>query len=742
MIWAGAPEDMQSRIRALLHNDSIALIEGGRLPPKDTDKFPAENWYQIIPKDAEIEPNFVDAVSQYYAGVRTPLTRLDATSRGRVLTNLAVIDVLSTEIGKYWKGSTGVDVELPQYSRHIDIDDQTRSTLIPDSGSPVGKVEPARSTENQQIAAPKPRYASVQLFKETAQSKRGAELSSTQPLKEKGHYIFEISVRLQPKGIRQPLNSRPLREPRQARPVSIVVTAESDDFRFPQPVSSLILPPEGDSTTNAVFRATPIRKSQSAEDMLRARFKLFYRWNLLEVMTVRAEAVGSLDNDDKSSFGSAVAATLNYEPLRQGDLNDFDTITPACLHIYVEPDNSQFRLTFTLERTDLPELALVAPITLTPAQLEVEITRARKSLWSLCSSETLGRQIDGDKDEFSAHLSTLSDRGGALWSTLFQRGDGQAITTIGKWLQSNPLPIASKIQVSIEEGASSFLFAWSLLYDKSTDADTARETEGFWGLRYVIEQRVLRTANLDDCGAPPSPTLEIGAMYWKFSQTPKQQEFLSTLSKNGRLGLTLALGKPIDDAASARDYLLNCKSQIIYFFTHGYTGLIDGERYGVTIQDFKALYESLPPKSETKDAWTTAYENISQREFKSADSWIELSYGRIELTRLYQDILSFPTHPVVLLNMCDSAQITPSLSQSFIDFFLTRGASVVVGTECSMRPVFADYVGRELLTALFNTDSIGEALRRVRVAAAERRNLLGLAYTLFGRADSCFLPYQ
>jgi hypothetical protein len=53
-----------------------------------------------------------------------------------------------------------------------------------------------------------------------------------------------------------------------------------------------------------------------------------------------------------------------------------------------------------------------------------------------------------------------------------------------------------------------------------------------------------------------------------------------------------------------------------------------------------------------------------------------------------------------------------------------------------MRPIFADFVCRRLLSALFHAQPIGEALRQIRIEAAGRKNLLGLAYTLFGVAEA------
>src|SRR5208282_1746469 len=155
---------------------------------------------------------------------------------------------------------------------------------------------------------------------------------------------------------------------------------------------------------------------------------------------------------------------------------------------------------------------------------------------------------------------------------------------------------------------------------------------------------------------------------------------------------------------------------------------------GVTIEDFLKVYDRLSP--EIREATKYIFQDLAERRYRSDESFIELTTGRLELRKLYRDVERLAMQPLVILNMCDSAQVTPSLSQSFIDFFLSRGARAVIGTECSMRPIFADFVCRKLLSALFQAQPIGEALRQIRIEAAARKNLLGLAYTLFGVAEA------
>ena len=663
----------------------------GAISPKETDNISPEQLVAIASAAELIKPEIVDEISAYYAGRRSLLVNLSPRARVFILTTLAKFDT-------------------------------------------QGKFEGSRAVEQIFEMGPAPRYASVQIHEESFSGERGKEFTNNQPLRENHWYYFEVSVRVHPVGIPASGERRPIHEPKQSAPVEIIVTAEPDGFQIDQQVSKLVLPPKGSSTEQAIFRVSPIRHSSSAIDLLRIKFRLFYKFNLLEEFTVRAEAVSVLDDDSTSIWGRSPAIDMCHDRLRQNDLNDFDLITPACLHIYVEPYNDRYRLIFTLKHPErLSELAFAFEIRITPSQLESVIARVRKTLFRVCSSGQSAVGVNGSILEFDNHLRELSECGSDLWTLLFDPSRGQGAAITGSWLRDNPPPDGSKIQISIAGGATTFTLPWSLLYDKPCVADGPRSEHGFWGMRYVIEQR-LSTLNLST-GQSQSEQgeLEIGALYWKFAQTPEQHIFLLNLLKRTNKS-KLALGKAINDAANAYCYLANCSSHIIYFFTHGHTALPDGERYGVTLEDFVKLYHRLPP--EVREATKYIFENIEQRLYRSDESFIELTFGRLELRRLYKEITRLPMQPLVILNMCDSAQITPTLSESFIEFFLSRGSRAVIGTECSMRPVFADFMGRGLLDAMLQGQPIGKALLTLRNEAASRKNILGLAYTLFGSADA------
>ena len=97
----------------------------------------------------------------------------------------------------------------------------------------------------------------------------------------------------------------------------------------------------------------------------------------------------------------------------------------------------------------------------------------------------------------------------------------------------------------------------------------------------------------------------------------------------------------------------------------------------------------------------------------------------------------FSHHPVVFLNMCESAQVLPSLSDGFVPFFIQRGARAVIGTECSMNTAFADELSRAFLTRFFQGETAGDILLTLRRQYLSQGNPLALAYTLYCDADLC-----
>jgi hypothetical protein len=92
--------------------------------------------------------------------------------------------------------------------------------------------------------------------------------------------------------------------------------------------------------------------------------------------------------------------------------------------------------------------------------------------------------------------------------------------------------------------------------------------------------------------------------------------------------------------------------------------------------------------------------------------------------------------PLVILNACGSAALSPLSYDGLAPYLLDLGARSVIGTETDTPVIFGAAFGPALVKAFVQGDSAGEALRRVRrqFLAPPNNNLLGLLYTLYGLA--------
>ncbi|HEV2323107.1 MAG TPA: hypothetical protein VGS10_04045 [Terracidiphilus sp.] len=588
-----------------------------------------------------------------------------------------------------------------------------------------------------------PRYADFTFYNELSGHKRGAALSSTETLQASSRYQLEVAVRAKRRGIQPVDTAEPIREPEAKQPVSILVVADSpdNDFEIPEPVQRLILPPEGDSSENAWFRGVlATRRTNTTSELLHLRVRLYYNLNLIEVVIIEAEAVSPLEDSRHSRLG--LDEPVRFQQfLHLREYRNLDLLLPRSMHIQVTPVVGGFHLAFLLGREDRPDVLLPGTVRISEGDLESSLCEIRKGLFGITVWDGFGKTTAcADECQFNRGIGNLARLGRDLWTKIFEVERESALFQIGEWLRSHPLPRGSLIQVSNDPGAYAFVLPWNLLYDRDLpdDPDTAPDVHGFWGIRYQVEQRaaIPDTANDRPCSVA---SVDIGFLTWPFEEVSLQRTFLDELVSlsRGRIGELHA----IDSAEAALTYLSAGGDDIICFFAHGHTQFREASEVGFSEADFVRLYETLPESSDLRSAWKYSYEQIKQRQYESDRSWIQLRSGRVYLPQLYQKRdLKLGKRPIVLLSMCESAQLTPSLRESFIHFFLDRGAIAVIGTECSMRPLFAHHFAKELLERLLTGSTLGEAMLDVRLYFLRQRNPLGFAYTLFGSPLARFDP--
>jgi hypothetical protein len=623
----------------------------------------------------------------------------------------------------------------------------------PDVGAPVAanggggaRAEPPerplmwdRNGDEDEEAEPpsKPsRFTVVHVFETATEALAPTrELSSEEPLQVAAWYALDISIDVQAGGIKAEDAPRPIEEPKEEGDATIAVLASSADFDIDEPVRTLTLPPSGRSRDHAVFkiRAAAAPAGQPGE----VRIQLLYRLNLIEdiVFVARLVPAGAAAPADGSLL-------IRHAPIQQ--LTGLDELPPKQMHLHVSRRDEQYLFYFVVE-VEQQRLAFNgrAPSRLTEEALSSLLSDARNALLRIALTHKTRDDADppgalGTDPTYARELATAGRR---LWMALFGNLDA-SLHDVGKWLEGRHFDEGAVIQVTVDDAAGTFVFPWGLLYDRRPPKSIVAEVEidAFWGLRYVIEQHIppIRHRDVVEADFIASPRTKIDAssglnaavMLGHFLESRAQETYFESLRKAGVL--TLDGGHATRKAEEGFASLEKGESDIYSFFTHGHTERPRSEaRTGVSVDDFLKLVSALP-KDSIDPNWQAVQEKIEAQKLDDDETWIELASGRITRPDLDEIDSGFHRAAVVLLNMCESVQLTPTLTSGLVDKFMELQAMAVVGTETSVPPRFAHHFGLELLTAFLGGAQLGTALLAARRRYAEKSDLFGLAYTLYG----------
>ena len=200
-------------------------------------------------------------------------------------------------------------------------------------------------------------------------------------------------------------------------------------------------------------------------------------------------------------------------------------------------------------------------------------------------------------------------------------------------------------------------------------------------------------------------------------------------------------------------FLRRCDADLLYFYCHGHAArppsvapdafydMVEELRRWLDVADNTQndTVADAAAMQDTKLRLRAALNELLSSGLITHDH-IRLTAGCLMAADLRKLTLVGSHTPLVMLNMCESAQVFPSLSDGLVSVFLSQGALGVIGTEMPMLPQFADLFGRKLLTALLQGTPVGQAILMLRRQFMAQRNPLGLAYTHFGDALVRFDP--
>jgi hypothetical protein len=308
------------------------------------------------------------------------------------------------------------------------------------------------------------------------------------------------------------------------------------------------------------------------------------------------------------------------------------------------------------------------------------------------------------------------------------------------WWERFQEPAIYPIQVSRVKG-SSFVFPWALVYDIPLESfaqyelcplvekwngvspliDTMERRcpytsqhkknmlcpFGFWGIKHVIEQppsvpkeRIL-PQKIRITNQPPELIAGI-------SLSPPIEEVLTRkhLQKIQRHQFTLRECRSRGETIAA---LQKDAVEVVYFYCHG--GRVRLSETG----------EFIPYLEVGK-----------QEQFRPGDI---TAWRYAEWSKQHWKI----TSPLVFINGCHTAELTPELLVNFVDAFNNAYAAGVIGTEITLEQRVASEAAEEFFSHFHMSGvSVGQALQQMRLHFLMKGNLLGLAYTSYCSADLCF----
>jgi CHAT domain len=356
---------------------------------------------------------------------------------------------------------------------------------------------------------------------------------------------------------------------------------------------------------------------------------------------------------------------------------------------------------------------------LNSVELNVLIDGARKAMMDVVmykdanNTNIFQSLIDIDADSSAAALKTLAFAGAELFQGLFfGPAAGTDVMEIGdslKELAMRDTPI--KLQIVAEN----FPVPWGLLYFGETRNGATLDWNNFLGMRHIIEQiprqRKMRVYDYEIKSNNPSLSVSLNLNIsideqMKFNGVARQvQDWLQrSASSKGAIELTQRQTKT--DLLTALSSLSN--DQLMYFYCHANT------------------YNP----SESRDP---------------GSSFITLTnHERITLADLKREAPmrdTLPGNPLIFLNACESAEISPEFYDGFVPYFMAKGARGVVGTECKMPALFATEWAMLFFPRFLGGAPLSELFLELRQEfCKQHNNPLGLLYTVYCNGDTYINP--
>ena len=475
----------------------------------------------------------------------------------------------------------------------------------------------------------------------------------------------------------------------------LTVQLDSDDFEiFGERTRPLRVPRTGRSLGKARFDITPRRNGHC-----RLVASVHYRGNFVHQMEL-AIPVGGRRKAlvEVSARGRPPDSAVSLEP--------------RSISIVLEPAStggfSCTALGSVVGRTILP---------IKDTELAAAVESARAAMMSVIQSVYAGElvfqtRIDIPDEARDSALRMLARAGSRLFQRLFLHPTaGADARRIGEWLRGYALDPGLRLTVQIV--ADRAPLPWAMLYLGDASEGAELKWNNFLGMRHIVEQLPLQASlstRDNEIASEPSLAVSVNVntsidasmgitlvaehqKYWTDTATARAGLKLVSRSTKSEVVHALADGSTGD--------------QVVYFYCHATAGG----------QDNRGL-DTAAIVMGKNDPATLADLHID------APTTVQLAGS-----------------PLVFINACESADLSPLFYDGFVPYFMAKGARGVIGTECKIPVLFAIEWADAFFEQFLDGAAVGETVLKLRRGLVrEHNNPLGLIYAVHCDADTRIAP--
>jgi len=482
--------------------------------------------------------------------------------------------------------------------------------------------------------------------------------------------------------------------PKGVKRVELTVDLDSRDFKTVPRRRKLVLLPTGPSENKASFRITPLHESEGTINAI------FHKdGNFIQRLTLTFRVGGT------AVVGPAMTSTATGRPVSAAA-----TAQPREISLVVENKGGEYELKVTE-----PVNEQAVTLAMNERQLAERVEEVRQVLLGIVrQTDATGRKvyqrgIDIDPKSNEKALRALADVGYRLYYDLFFRaGAGPGTRPLGERLRKALRGTPGTLQIT----SKNFPIPWGVLYLADTwDDQKPIDPRLFLGLRRAVEQLPMVTADWPDgIIVSDRPTLSVSLNVNRgIDQEAKrplvadQIAYWNGLAKDRIKCVVRDTGDALRDALAAE----TADDQLVYCYCHADT-------------------VTLGPGGV----------NASRLLF---DGGTGLSLK--DLYKLAGKPSTLPNAPLVVINACESAEMSPLFYDGFVPYFMVKGARGAIGTECKTPAIFAAEWARRFFDLLLAGVTIGESVFRLRQEFYDKHNnILGMLYSVYCNGDDSVAP--